>query len=382
MQGHGGNLSMLSRIAGRPAADILDFSANINPLGPPACVGAALLQGIEQLGHYPDPDSGELVAAIADHCGVEAARVVAGNGAEQLIWWLPRVLGARRVVVTGPAYLDYARAAAVWKLPVETLLLRADEEFALDAGRLDRIAAPGDLIWIGHPNNPTGRPASLDALRPLIERRPGVWWAIDEAFIDFVADGRSAARWDLPNLVVVRSMTKFYALAGLRLGYAILPDIAAAALRAHLPAWSVNTPAQLAGTAILRDPALAEFAASSRSLIAEQRETLARAFSGLGFKVYASAANYLLLRVPPGEEGRACSSAAAGELDAAAGEFDAAALARVLLEGEGIAVRVCDNYSGLDGRYLRVAVRGPADNRRLIAAVEARLEERALPGNL
>ena len=344
MQGHGGNLSMLSRIAGRPAAEILDFSANINPLGMPPCARSALLRGIDDLGHYPDPDCSDLVAAIGKHLGIDPARVVPGNGAEQLIWWLPRVVGARRVVVTAPAYLDYARAAAAWELPVRTLPLRADAGFALDPERIGAIAEPGDLVWIGHPNNPTGRLAAPGELRPLIAGPPEVCWAID---LTPLAQDDTLY---LPNLVVVRSMTTFDALAGLRLGYAVMPAALAAAVRARLPDWSVNTLAQLAGTAILRDPALRGFAARTRALIGEQRALLGRNLAESGFHVHDSAANYLLLRLPERAP-------------------DAAAVAHRLLQQEGIAVRVCDDYAGLDRRYLRVAVRGAAENAALVGAL-------------
>jgi L-threonine-O-3-phosphate decarboxylase len=347
---HGGDRAALARRSARPAQSLLDFSANINPLGMPAGARAALVGAIDELGHYPDPNCTDLRAAIAAHLGVAPERIVVGNGAEQLIWWLPRLLTARRVLVTAPAYVDYQRAAEVWGRPVESLQLSAADGFALDLGRLSARLQPGDLIWIGQPNNPTGRLLPPELLRAAVIAHPEVDWAVDEAFIDFVGGTGSAVRWEQPNLIVLRSMTKFYALAGLRLGYAVLAPGRAAALTRLLPEWSVNTLAAAAGRALLTDPGLPSFARRTRELIGHERQRLCIALRALGLTVFDSAANYLLLRLP-------ADGPRAAELGS-----------RILLE-DGIAVRLCSNYAGLDARYLRVAVRTGAENQRLLAAL-------------
>ena len=352
--GHGGDLEALARCAGRAPATLLDFSANINPLGMPASARAALLAAVDDLGRYPDPRAGALTAAIAAHHGIEAERIVPGNGAEQLIWWLPRLLGPRRVRVTAPCYLDYRRSAALWGLRPRPLRLRPEDDFGCTAERLDAAAADGDLVWLGQPNNPTGRLIAPGALRALIAARPAVDWAVDEAFIDFAGSAESAVHWNLDNLVVVRSMTKFYALPGLRLGYAVLAPARAARLRRLLPDWSVNRLADAAGTALLRDPALPAYAARSRALVTAERARLSAALRGRALRVFDGAANFLLLQLPPGAPA-------------------APALAERLLHREGIAVRVCADYQGLDDRYLRIAVRTAADNDRLLAALPAAL---------
>ncbi|MEA1049076.1 threonine-phosphate decarboxylase CobD [Lamprobacter modestohalophilus] len=347
---HGGDLQALARRSGRPAGSLLDFSANINPLGMPFVAKAAMIAAIDDLAHYPDPACTALRAAIGQHLGVAEERIVVGNGAEQLIWWLPRLLDASRVLVAAPAYLDYRRAAAVWQRPLVSIPLSFDEGFALDLGRLSAQLRSGDLVWIGQPNNPTGRLVNPEALRLAATAHPQVNWAIDEAFIDFVSAAESAVRWGLPNLIVVRSMTKFYALAGLRLGYAVLTSARAADYIRLLPEWSVNSLAAAAGAAILNDPALPDYALRTRALISTERRRLTDALRGLGLEVIDGVANYLLLRLP---------------LQAPT----AADLADRLLRSEGIAVRVCDNYEALDARYLRIAVRAEVDNQRLLTAM-------------
>ena len=355
MHRHGGNLTHLARQAGCLPAQVLDFSANINPLGPPACVAAALVDAAQWLGHYPDPDCTDFIAAVAEHLDIAPERIVAGNGAEQLIWWLPRLLEARRVVLPSPCYLDYRRAAEVWKLPVVTSRLSPEQGFGLDLQAVLSGLQAGDLVWIGQPNNPTGRLVDRHALAAAVASRPDVHWAIDEAFIDFTAETASIVRWDLPNLAVIRSMTKFYALPALRLGYVVLPPQQASALRRLLPEWSVNTFAQQLGNAVLRDPARADYAERTRQLVAEERGWLTSALGGLGAAVTDGRANYLLLRLPD-------------EVPSAA------TLAGRLLRDAAIAVRPCANYDGLDDRYVRVAVRPRDENQRLVDALRAQLQ--------
>jgi L-threonine-O-3-phosphate decarboxylase len=352
--GHGGNLVALARQSGRPAETLLDFSANINPLGPPAVVRSAIEQALPLLTRYPDPACTELVAVIAEHLGVAPARIVVGNGSEQLIWWLPRIVAARRMLVTAPCYLDYRRSAELWRLPIAAVLLQARDQFHLDPERVARAALAGDLVWVGQPNNPTGRRVDSDALAQAVRTRPDVHWAIDEAFLDFVDDADSMVGRGLENLSVFRSLTKFFALPGLRLGFGVMAPVVATGFGDSLPVWSVGTLAQAVGTAVLKDPELGEFGRRTRELIRTERAWLIGELRGLGLEVVIGEANYLLLRLPQGVP-------------------EAVELADRLLREAGIAVRVCNDYVGLDARYLRVAVRQRPENQALVAALAARL---------
>jgi L-threonine-O-3-phosphate decarboxylase len=353
---HGGNLARLATLSGRSPQSLLDFSANINPLGMPRAAREALIAGIDALGHYPDPASTALRQAIAAHLDAEPARIVAGNGAEQLIWWLPRLVQPRRVLITAPCYVDYQRAAEVWEVPVAVVALSAERSFRLDCECLAAAVRPGDLVWIGQPNNPTGALVDPEALETLVRHHPQVDWALDEAFIEFVDSAPSAAGWSYPNLMVLRSLTKFYALAGLRLGYAVLSPERAATLVRLLPEWSVNSLAAAAGTAVLTDPERDAFAERTRALVRTQRQWLMQVLRELGLWVLAGRANYLLLRLPEPWP-------------------LASIVAERLLQRFGIAVRVCDNYKGLDARYLRIAVRGAEENQRLVAALQTVLSD-------
>ena len=344
---HGGNLRKLAEAAGLSPADILDFSANINPLGPPEWLRTLISSRVESLAHYPDPDCENLLQAAAVRYGVKAEEIIAGNGSTEIIHLLPRVVTARRAVVAVPAYVDYALAAALAGLPVERIPLAEERDFRPDPEAIDRFLRDGDLFFAGQPNNPTGLLWDADELRRLARRHPAATFVIDEAFADFVPGMDSLTRRRPLNVVVLLSLTKFFAVPGIRLGCAVAAESLIARIKAAMPPWTVNTLAQIIGAAALADKAYAE---KTRAYIEQVRETLARELASLGgLYVYPGEANFLLVKVTRRD-------------------IDAPELAGKLLR-RGIAIRVCDNFDGLDGRFFRVAVRTGEENRRLCQAI-------------
>jgi cobyric acid synthase CobQ/L-threonine-O-3-phosphate decarboxylase len=346
-RGHGGNLRDLARLAGRPSEEVLDFSASINPLGPPDCLRPVLSRAIDLLVHYPDPESRELVAALARSHGVEENRIIVGNGSTELLFAIMRARPRRRAVIPAPCYIDYSVAARRAGIEVHSLALEENAGFALDWDALEQSLGQDDLVILGQPNNPTGVTFDPEKLRHFAACHADALFVIDEAFADFIEDYRPLLR-DVPaNVVVMRSMTKFYALAGLRLGFAVARPEMAALIRAQMPPWSVNTLAQAAGGAVLADE---DYARRSRALVTEQREALTAGLRKLpGLYVYPSSTNFLLVRLNRSD-------------------LDAPALAARLIV-QGIAIRVCDNFEGLDRRFFRLAVRTGEENERLLAAL-------------
>ncbi len=358
--GHGGNLRALAAAAGRQAEDILDFSANINPLGPPPGLRAVISRGIDQLVHYPDPLAPGLVAAIAKRYAVPAEQIIVGNGSTEILFALTRALAAdtpgapgrsRRVVVPVPSYIDYASAARVAGLDVQTLPLAGADGLAVNLPALAAAIVPGDVIFLGQPNNPTGLMIDPLALRRFIGEHGDKLFIIDEAFADFVEGYRTLAA-DLPaNVIVLCSLTKFYAIPGLRLGFAAAREPLASSIRRQMPNWSVNTLAQLAGESALAD---ADYATRTRQFVAERRRELHASLAAIdGLHVYEGAANFLLVRI-----NRA--------------DTDAYAIAARLL-ADGIAIRTFDASQHLDGHYFRIAVRTAPENQRLVDSLAAAL---------
>lgn len=353
--GHGGHIKLLAQRAGLPVDAIVDFSASINPLGPPENLRSLVNRSLGAIVHYPDPYGEGLVAALARHHGLSSDRIVVGNGSTEILYALPRMLGAPRAVIPVPSYGDYEAAARREGLAVESVPLIEADGFAMNWSALEDIVQRGDLVILGQPNNPTGRMIDGDRLAALADRHSGAYFVVDEAFADFIPGYVSLSHKRRPNVVVVRSMTKFYAIPGLRLGYAMAAPETAGRLRAFLPPWSVGTLAQRVGAAILDDRAYAE---KTRSTVAGLRQDLVRDLRALpGLKILEGRANYLLLKLlTPG--------------------MDAARLEEKLLE-RGIAIRVCGNFSGLDGSYFRVAVRTAAENRRLVEELSRVLQPAA-----
>ena len=322
--GHGGNVQDLAAAAGRGVEDLLDFSANINPLGPPPGLRAVISRGIEQLVHYPDPQARGLVAAISKRYGAPAGQVIVGNGSTEILYALTRAIAASpmrpRVVVPVPAYIDYAAAARLAGLEVCELPLAEADGLAVNFTSLASNLADGDVVFLGQPNNPTGLMIDPAALRQFAAEHATNLFVVDEAFADFVEGYRTLAAQLPLNMVVLCSLTKFYAIPGLRLGFAAAQDPLAAEIRGQMPNWSVNTLAQLAGEAALADD---DYAARSRAFVTQRRAELTAALEAIsGLYVYRGAANFLLVRI-----NRA--------------DTDAAALSRTLL-ADGIAIRTFD----------------------------------------
>lgn len=348
---HGGNITKLALAAGRSAGEILDFSANINPLGPPEWLRPLISSSVSSLVHYPDPDCTDLIRAFAECFGVSAEEILMGNGETELLYLLPRVLGKRRAVIPVPAYADYGAAAESAGMSVERISLREERAFIPDIPEIESALRGDEVVFLGRPNNPTGHFLPADALRELAGRHPLTVFVIDEAFADFVTEESLLAAERPGNLIVLRSLTKFYAVPGLRLGGIVAGREIIRRLRAITPPWSVNTLAQAVGAAALRD---AEYAKQTRRFVHKRREELTGELETItGLTVYPGTANFLLVRIDRG-------GASAVEL-----------ACRLLKDG--IAVRVCDNFAGLDGRFFRVAVRTAEENGRLCRSLRKAL---------
>ena len=345
---HGGNLRRLSENSGKPAGEIIDFSANINPLGPPAWMRSLISSRISSLSHYPDPDCDELLKSAAARYGVSADELIAGNGSGEILYLIPRAV-EKRGLIPVPSYMDYARACSAADRRVCFFPLNESEGFLLNIDALDAaLDEESALVFIGQPNNPTGTVCDPDALRQLARRRPDSIFVIDEAFADFACGLDSLTRNRPANVIVLLSLTKCFAIPGLRLGISAADAAIIRRLRELQPPWSVNTLAMAVGARALGDT---EYLAETREHVDRARGWLMDELNRIGgFTVYPGQANFLLLRIDSQEQ-------------------NAAELTRKLLE-RGIAVRDCGNFEGLDGRFIRIAVRTEEENARLIEEIE------------
>ena len=352
---HGGHLRKLAMTAGVNPEELLDFSANINPLGPPEWLRPRISGSISALVHYPDPAGQALVDAACERYGVSADEILLGNGSTELFYLLPHALGVQHALIPVPSYVDYATAAKIAGLTVHPLPLLADNGFALDFDLLESaLQKTGDgsvMVFVGQPNNPTGTTFDAGKLRHLARRFPATTFVVDEAFGDFVENFDSLTVNRPVNVVVMLSLTKIFAIPGLRLGLAVASPSTVQKVRALQPPWSVNTIAQKVGETALRDT---EYIQTSRSAVASLRKTLRLQLDRIPYlTVYPGEANFLLIR---------CDHRS----------MDARTLATRLLK-RGLAIRVCDNFEGLDKRFFRVAVRTEQENRHLVEALRQEL---------
>ncbi len=326
---------------------LLDFSANVNPLGTPPEVVEAVRRAAGELAAYPDPYCGALREKLAALCGVEKADVLCGNGAAELIFQFAQALRPRRALLPVPSFSEYEAALEAVGCAAEFYPLRRENGFAVTEALLERITPETELVMLCTPNNPTGVCIDWPLLHRILARcrETHSWLLLDECFLDLTDP--DSDRSLIPELesgdrvLVLRAFTKLYGMAGARLGYAVCRerDFALEMCRTAQP-WNVSTPAQAAGLAALD---CTDFVARTKALISEEKQYLMRELRALGVKVLPGKANFLMLSGVP-------------------------ELYEKLLEKK-ILIRSCANYRGLDAGDCRIAVRTHEENARLIAAL-------------
>jgi threonine-phosphate decarboxylase len=358
---HGGDLGAIAHRYGVARSELIDFSANINPLGPPRVLLRALARAArdpEALGRYPDAEHCGLRAALARRLAVSPEAIAIGNGGAALLDVAVRVRGIHRCLVPQPSFSENRRALEAAGADIVPFVLDAGRGFALDAGvaieALDRDAC--DAIIVTNPHNPSGAVVARCDMLALVHAASarGALAIVDEAFVDYapeVSTAGVAARE--PNTIVLRSLTKFFAVPGLRAGYAICEPALARRMETMLPSWPVTALAAIALTAALGDTRHARRALAQN---ARERDRLSAALMKLGLRVYPSGANFLLVELPP-------QSPSAPELVSS------------LILHDRIVLRDCSSYESLGTRFVRAAVRGRRDNLRLIAALARTLKE-------
>ncbi|MGK7912159.1 MAG: threonine-phosphate decarboxylase CobD [Synechococcus sp.] len=348
---HGGNLQAAAAIANCAPEDILDFSASINPLGPPQSVWTAIADARDAVIRYPDPDCVRLRQTLSHHYGVNTDWIVPGNGAAELFTWAARScarLGT--TLIPQPAFSDYARALdainASWEglsCWIEPTGKVADLGVAI-RDRLSKPDPPSCLI-LTNPHNPTGHLWTIAELEHIVPHFQLV--VLDEAFMEFVQPSQSLLAWieRYPQLVIVRSLTKFYAIPGLRIGFAVThPDRGQQWQRWRDP-WSVNGLAIEAAAAALQDSA---FQQRTLEWLPPARQQLRQQINNIeGCWAKESNTNFLLVKTT----------------------LSASQLQEKLLKKHRILIRDCLSFRHLGDRYFRAAIRTTIENIKLVRSL-------------
>ena len=325
----------------------LDFSANINPLGLSEKILRTLTENLRGVVNYPDPNAAELKRAINRRYAVPEKNLVLLNGAAEFFYLYLNTTRPERVIIPVPSFAEYERAARAAACDVKFFVTRAEENFALDIDRLCAELLPTDCVMLARPNNPTGNVLSPEEILRLAQAASVI---VDESFIDFIGV-ESVRKLAAERISVVQSLTKIFAIPGLRLGFAVVEENLARRLNLAKDVWNVNFLAQKAGAIALADE---DFLRRTLAWLEVEREFFIGRLKALrGLKVFPPSANFVLIKVASPE------------------------LAEKILRGlrrEKILLRSCANFVGLDGSYLRSAIRSRAENLRLLDALEKILE--------
>ena len=369
---HGGNLVWAATIAGCPQDAILDFSASISPLGPPHSSLAAISSSLGYLKHYPDPNYSELKLALSHFHKIPPEWILPGNGSAELLTYVGREFSqfVATALIT-PGFGDYYRALAAYGAKVlespfdlatqdNAQKQRVSEDiekvlFTEPLSSLPRMLSalsPNHGLLLNNPHNPTGKLLSRQAILPYLEQLPLV--VVDEAFMDFLPPDQEQSLIDMvqkyPNLIVLRSLTKFYSMAGLRLGYAIAHPDYLRRWEGWRDPWSVNSLAAAAAVAALADR---DFQLQTWEWLAPTRYKLFQDLSSLPqLDPLPGAANFLLVR----------------------SQHNVTQLQKQLLKEHQILIRNCQSFPELGENYFRVAVLREQDNQRLIKALSSVLK--------
>jgi threonine-phosphate decarboxylase len=348
---HGGNIFDIARQLGTEPDSIIDFSASINPLGLSSLVKKSILDALDSLVHYPDNNHRELKQALANYHGLSTANIVVANGSTEIIYHLPAMLKGTRALVISPSFNEYLRSLLQQHWEVRHFILKPENNFSIDLEELKHVLADGyDVLYICNPGNPNGTLYELRIIEQIYSlcSAAGTFLVLDEAFMDFSED--SSAKHDIitgDNGILLRSMTKFFGIPGLRLGYALSSSTLAERLDAMGGPWSVNTLALTAGVAALQDR---EHNQRTIEYILQERQRFFSRLSELKkLKLYPSSANFLLAEIVNG--------------------MSAMELRNRLLQ-QRILIRDCTNFRGLTPQFFRVAVRTTEENEQLMEALK------------
>ncbi len=328
---------------------VLDFSVNLNPFGVPRIIRERWAEFLEAIENYPSVEGQGITRYYLKKFGISSANVLAGNGSTELIYLVPRVLRFKRVLIITPSFHDYERASLLAGAEIERFPLMPDSNTSTN--ELIEALEYADALWLGRPNNPTGSLLSKKIILDLAGRFPDKWFIIDEAFIQFVDTWEEESfiiDKPQPNIIIIHSLTKFYALAGLRMGGVVGDDAVISRLKASKEPWSVNGIADRIAPLLLE---CHDYEQESRSMVSTECERIVKSLGAVeGIRPFPSSTNFIL-----------CQWGRTNNLDDL--------IHHLFLNG--IYFRDCRNFPGLEDNYFRVGLRTAGENDQLVSSISA-----------
>ncbi len=347
--GHGADGESMAKEYGKDLEKLLDFSANINPYVPEGLEEAAL-RGLLKSRTYPDCTYHQLRESLASYCQVDKEQIIPGNGATELIYLLMKSLKGT-LGILNPTFSEYERSARLSGLQVKDLYWDQERTFSLNRETLQKELATFDHLFICNPNNPTGQVENIKELLELLQNK-GKTLIVDETFMEFVEEEEKYSLVSevahSPNLVIIKAATKFFGLPGLRLGYALTSNKALLEkMYTYKEPWSINSFAEALALVIFKQR---DYCQRSKAYYVEERERVIKALEKIrGLKVYPTATNFILLELEEGTGGQ---------------------LKERLLKKYNLLIRDAGNFKGLGPQFIRVAIKRPEENTRLIKVLK------------
>ncbi|MHA6252608.1 threonine-phosphate decarboxylase CobD [Oceanobacillus sp. CAU 1775] len=328
--------------------DRIDFSVNVNPFGSPTVLQEKWTSWFPMIEDYPDPKGNNLISLLAKIEKIDKQSVLLGNGGAEIIHLLANYFKKKRVLLIQPTFSEYEKMCRAYDCEISYFTLEEPTwEISLEA--LVPYIKQNDVVFLCHPNNPTGMTYSKSLLLKILDacKKEDCYLVIDEAFYDFMNHPLTlvSSIETYKNLIIIRSLTKMYAIAGLRLGYMMASPQVIEDVKKYQPHWSVNAIALLAGEESLKEE---KFVQETRNFFSEERARLLTSLKKAGYLVSNSSVNYYLLRDPNTE--------------------NPISLFKYLLK-KGYVPRHTANYPGLDGRWFRFAIRKRFENDLLLEAL-------------
>ena len=350
LNGHGGNINNICNTYGLNPDEIMDFSASINPLGYPDSIRKVILERFDDILNYPDSECGNLRKVIAERHSCKESNIIIGNGSNELFHLIPRALKPKQGVVLQPTFSEFKNALFNANVDVVEIINNSEFlKFNLNDSRLQGFKE--GVVVLCNPNNPTGQLVTKEEILGFAKYYPERLMVVDEAFMDFVEEEERFSvikeATTMENLIVVRSLTKFYGFPGLRLGYLVACESIINSLLQRKEPWTVNTFAQIAGQVVLNDK---EFTLNTKRFMSGEKMFLYEGLSEIkGLHPFRPSVNFVLVRIDNGETSSSLHD---------------------LLIKDKIIIRDCSNFIGLSDKYFRVAVRTRDENQRLLSTLK------------
>lgn len=322
-----------------------DFSVNINPLGMPDRVEAALYEAVTECHKYPDITASKLKKAVSGMLSVPKEYLLFGNGASELFMGIIHAIKPKKVLIPAPSFYGYAYAAAAGESNISYFLLKKEDGFLPEEDFADMLTEETDLLFLANPNNPTGKLVSREYLKKLLDicGDKKIYVVLDECFIEFCGSDASLLSEirKYQNLLLVRAFTKIFAVPGVRLGYLICSNAELLQkIGKQLPEWNLSVFAQAAGIVCASQRAYVE---KTVEYVEKERQFLSDHLTRLGLRVFSGEANFILI-------------------------YSEKPLYQELLK-RGILIRDCENFRGLSKGYYRIAVKRRKENEILLKEI-------------